>query len=248
MKKENESKISKRAIPGFTVTPRDGYYQLRKIGLSGERVKNDPAFQRTRQQAADFAKALHLATAICQHVLAHTSLKRPLRSLAGRIRQAMGCDQVNPPGRRSLMQGNPQLLNGFEFNPAITWKDSIEHLPQVRVAPGFEVISINWPAMHPSVDMILPANSSYLRARATILTIDLQGLVQGSPWWQSSMAPVAARMPACSGQFSITQEQSKGLVLLIVSIRYYRLGRGKQQYPLEIMEGPMKVLNAYGIQ
>lgn len=39
------------------VKTKDGYIAKEKTGLTGERIANDPAFQRTRENGAEFGRA-----------------------------------------------------------------------------------------------------------------------------------------------------------------------------------------------
>ncbi len=109
-------------IGGITfVAARGGYYARRKSCLDARRIARDPAFARTRENAAEFGRAsragklLRVAIApyqqrLCDHTLMHR--------LTGILTRILKTDTVNPRGKRSFVEGDLSLLEGFECNAA----------------------------------------------------------------------------------------------------------------------------------
>src|SRR5687767_1020391 len=98
MENTKSTRISKHAIPGVTLTPRDGYYQIRKINLTAERVKEDPAFRRTRLHAKQFGSVVTLIKNIGQALRPGTGVKIAARKLNSVLARAVQADSANIPG------------------------------------------------------------------------------------------------------------------------------------------------------
>lgn len=97
----------------------DGYLAREKGGVSADRMASDPAFQRTRENGAEFGRA-GLAGKILR-----TSLKALLQNasdgkmvsrLTREMVKVLQADTVNPRGQRNVIDGEAELLQGFEFN------------------------------------------------------------------------------------------------------------------------------------
>jgi len=111
----------KGTIGGMTFykTSTDGHLVREKGGIEKERIANDPAFQRTRENAAEFGRATKAGMVL------RTSLRTLLINSAdgrvsGRLNQRMmkvvQADLVNDRGLRNVIDGEAELLLGFEFN------------------------------------------------------------------------------------------------------------------------------------
>ncbi|WP_315818211.1 hypothetical protein [Paraflavitalea speifideaquila] len=70
-----KNKISRAAIPGYSLIPQGDHHQVRMITLTADRVKKDPAFHRTRICAGDFKKQLTWANASARHCSCMLSTK-----------------------------------------------------------------------------------------------------------------------------------------------------------------------------
>jgi hypothetical protein len=98
---------------------KDGHLAREKGGVDASRIANDPAFQRTRENGSEFGRAgkagKTLRTAL-RTLLLNSSDNR----MVGRLTQAMikviQADLVNERGLRNVIDGEAELLLGFEFN------------------------------------------------------------------------------------------------------------------------------------
>lgn len=97
----------------------DGHLAREKGGIDASRIKNDPAFQRTRENGAEFGRAgkgdktLRSAVRI---LLQNAIDKRVVSRLTTDLLKIVKTDVVNERGARTVEGGNLELLEGFEFN------------------------------------------------------------------------------------------------------------------------------------
>lgn len=97
----------------------DGYMAREKGGISGERIASDPAFQRTRENGQEFGragKAGKLLRTSIQTLLRTSSDKRMVSRLTKEMLKVIQADAVSVRGQRNVIDGEAELLVGFEFN------------------------------------------------------------------------------------------------------------------------------------
>ncbi|QOD61821.1 hypothetical protein H9I45_05085 [Polaribacter haliotis] len=97
----------------------DGHLAREKGGVDKNRIQNDPAFQRTRENGSEFGRAGKggkvLRNAI-RVLLQNAKDKRVVSRLTKSLVAITKTDTTNERGLRTLQDGNLSLLEGFEFN------------------------------------------------------------------------------------------------------------------------------------
>jgi hypothetical protein len=100
---------------------KDGLMARQKSGIDPGRIATDPAFARTRENLAEFGRAgkagkllrLALGTAIQQVKDSNMSNR-----LTRQMTRVIKADAVSVRGMRNVIDGETELLKGFEFNIA----------------------------------------------------------------------------------------------------------------------------------
>ena len=97
----------------------DGHLAREKGGIDASRIASDPAFQRTRENGAEFGRAgtagKILRTAL-RALLLNSADSRMVSRLTQRMVKVIQADAVNERGLRNVIDGEAELLAGFEFN------------------------------------------------------------------------------------------------------------------------------------
>ena len=97
----------------------DGHLAREKGGVDKNRIQNDPAFQRTRENGSEFGRAGKggkvLRNAI-RLLLQNAKDKRVVSRLTKTLVAVTKTDTTNERGLRTLQDGNLSLLEAFEFN------------------------------------------------------------------------------------------------------------------------------------
>lgn len=97
----------------------DGYLAREKGGVPADRIANDPNFQRTRENGAEFGragKAGKLLRNSIRAMLQNGSDSRMVSRLTKKMVEVIHEDATNPRGQRNVIDGEAELLEGFEFN------------------------------------------------------------------------------------------------------------------------------------
>ncbi|WP_288096469.1 hypothetical protein, partial [Hydrotalea sp.] len=86
----------------------DGYLAREKGGVSADRIANDPNFQRTRENGAEFGragKAGKILRTSLRALLQNASDSRMVSRLTKQMVKVIQMDAVNPRGERNVIDG-----------------------------------------------------------------------------------------------------------------------------------------------
>ena len=103
----------------FYKTSQDGHLAREKGGIEKSRIMSDPAFQRTRENGAEFGragKAGKMLRTSLRALLLNSADGRMVGRLTQRMVKVIQADAVNERGLRNIIDGEAELLAGFEFN------------------------------------------------------------------------------------------------------------------------------------
>jgi hypothetical protein len=103
----------------FYKSQQDGFLAREKGGVDADRIKNDPNFERTRENGAEFGRAgaagKLLRTAL-RALLINIADSRMTSRLTREMVKVIQADATNTRGQRNVIDGEAELLKGFEFN------------------------------------------------------------------------------------------------------------------------------------
>lgn len=110
----------KGTIGDLTFYKQDGQHLVRsKGGVDGDRIKNDPAFQRTRENGNEFGEAGKqgkLLRVAFRNMVDRSADSKVTSRLTGKLMEVVKSDTTNGRGSRVVSAGDLNLLKGFEFN------------------------------------------------------------------------------------------------------------------------------------
>lgn len=98
---------------------KDGYLAREKGGIDKNRIMNDPAFQRTRENGNEFGragKAGQLIRKSLRMLLKQASDNRLISRLLQHLMRIIKSDPINERGKRTVQDGDMSILDGFDFN------------------------------------------------------------------------------------------------------------------------------------
>lgn len=97
----------------------DGFLARGKGGVDGGRIANDANFQRTRENGAEFGAAGRAGKVLrnaLRALLQNSKDSRMVSRLTAEMVKVIQEDATNPRGQRNVIDGEAELLEGFEFN------------------------------------------------------------------------------------------------------------------------------------
>lgn len=97
----------------------DGYLAREKGGVDASRIANDPNFQRTRENGEEFGtagKAGKMLRNSMRALLQNVADGRMVGRLTQEMVKVIQADITSVRGKRNVIDGEAELLEGFEFN------------------------------------------------------------------------------------------------------------------------------------
>ncbi len=98
---------------------KDGFLAKGKGGIPADRIANDPNFQRTHENGSEFGRAGKAGKVLrnaIRALLQNASDRLVVSRLTTQMVKVIQEDSINPRGLRNVIDGEAELLQGFEFN------------------------------------------------------------------------------------------------------------------------------------
>ena len=155
-----------------------GMYARAKGGVSKNRIKNDPAFERTRENCAEFGHNAKMGKLVRNAVSNLLLLAKDSR-VSSRLAQTMGriknLDLVSVRGQRRVgigIQGidGKRILKGFDFNMASPMQAVFRGLLDLDPITGVVVLADFNPAFH----LAVPEGATHASLSTAVSLIDFE--------------------------------------------------------------------------
>jgi|SRR5665213_13618 len=98
---------------------KQGFLAKGNGGIPADRIANDPNFQRTRENGSEFGKAGKAGKVLRNSIralLQNASDSLMVSRLTTQMLKVIQADATNTRGQRNVIDGEAELLQGFEFN------------------------------------------------------------------------------------------------------------------------------------
>ncbi len=227
----------KGTIGGMTFykTSLDGHLVREKGGIEASRIANDPAFQRTRENGAEFGNAgkagKMLRTAI-RPLLLNSADSRMTSRLTQKMVKVIQADVTNERGLRNVLDGETELLTGFEFNirgklgtslfaPYTTNIDRVTGELTVDIAPFVPINMLAAPTGTTHFKVISAGAEIDFEAETYVMTNSESGIL---PWDSTPTSAIALLN-------TVTAASTKPL-FLVLGVEFYQSVNGSM-YPLK---------------
>ena len=156
----------------------DGYLIREKGGIDAQRIATDPAFQRTRENGAEFGTAGKAGKLFRDSVraLAKNASDSKMVSRVTRImHKVLREDTTNMRGLRTVSDGNIELLDGFEFNNNGKLTTTLYAPFTTTIDRVAGTVSVNIPAFIPANMLAAPGGATHYRINAGATEVDFAG-------------------------------------------------------------------------
>lgn len=214
---------------------KDGFLAREKGGIPADRIANDPAFQRTRENGAEFGragKAGKLLRTSIRGLLQNASDSRMVSRLTQQLVRVIRTDDSNLRGQRTVMEGDMTLIDGFDFN--LNGK-----LGTTLYAPFTSVIdrvagtlTANLPAFIPMNMIAAPGGATHFRIISAGAEIDFENETYVVDSQSTAILPWDAVATAVINLANAVTANSTSPLFLALGIEFYQQVNA-QMYPLK---------------
>jgi hypothetical protein len=214
---------------------KDGYIAREKGGIDANRIANDPAFQRTRENGSEFGRAgkagktLRLAL---RTLLLNSSDSRMVGRLTQTMIKVIQADLTNDRGLRNIIDGEAELLTGFDFN--ITGK-----LGTTLFAPfvgGIDritgEISVDLGPFAPANMIAAPSGTTHFKIISAGAEIDFEAETFVVSTSETAVLPWDSALTVAINHLNMVTPNSTKPLFLALGVEFYQGVNGKM-YPLK---------------
>jgi hypothetical protein len=158
----------------------DGFLAKGKGGISGDRIANDPKFQRTRENGSEFGSAGKAGKVLrnsLRVLLQNSSDNRMVSRLTKKMVEVIQADLTSVRGQRNVIDGEAELLEGFEFNINAKLGNTMyaPYTPTIDRVTGAANIAV--PSFIPANMVAAPGGTTHFKLVASGVSVDFENEV-----------------------------------------------------------------------
>ncbi|MBO9562111.1 MAG: hypothetical protein J7621_05025 [Niastella sp.] len=204
-------------------------------GISPERIKNDPAFERTRENMAEFTragKAAKFMRIIFRELMINAKDKITQARLLKVFTRVMATDLTSGRGDRLISKGEVTQIQGFNFNERAGFRDLFYRHYSAQFNRTTGQVTVNIPGYRPKVMVEGPKGCTHYTFSLAAATVDFDREIfeyvsQFTPEMAWDDNPVAATALNVTLPANSTQT-----VLVALGIEFFQI-RGGRYYVLK---------------
>lgn len=213
----------------------DGYLAREKGGVSGDRIANDPNFQRTRENGEEFGragKAGKLLRNSIRAMLQNASDSRMVSRLTQKMVEVIQEDATNPRGQRNVIDGEAELLEGFEFNISGKLGTTLYAPYSSTIDRVAGTLAVSIPAFVPLNMIAAPGGSTHFKIVSAGAEIDFENETFVMASSETAILPWDTTATAVINLSNAVTANSTHPLFLALGIEFYQEVNG-QMYPLK---------------
>jgi len=213
----------------------DGYLAREKGGVSADKIANDPAFQRTRENGEEFGragKAGKLLRNAIRAMLQNASDSRMVSRLTQKMVEVIQEDITNTRGQRNVIDGEAELLEGFEFNISGKLGTTLYAPYTGTIDRVAGTLTANIPAFVPINMLAAPGGTTHFKIVSAGAEVDFENETFVMDAQASGVLPWDATATAVINLANTVTANSTHPLFLALGIEFYQEVNG-QMYPLK---------------
>lgn len=238
--------LPRHYYPGYVFIPKKGYFHARKIGLTAERVRIDPRFHKTRLLAKEFAELAAYVKLIRAALSTVTVIKNNAR-LHGLLNRALQYDETHCCGSRKLVNGNLEILKGFNLNPKTALEDACKIEWDIVYHPHTRQTTVHIPSFVPEYYISPPEGIHYCRIYVIAANIDIERSSYTTESRKTSLIPLKKiHFPAT--RLTIPHTVNSGFLgIIALGITWYKSEKESNKLIVSAIPGPMQIIKVYEV-
>jgi hypothetical protein len=214
---------------------KEGHLAREKWGIPADRIKNDPAFQRTRENGAEFGRAGRagklLRNAI-RGLLQNASDPRVTSRLTSEMVKVIQADATSARGMRNVIDGEAELLEGFDFNINAKLGTTIYAPFTSTIDRPTGALTADIPPFIPINMIAAPGGSTHFKIVSAGVEVDFTGEVFVTDTKETAQLPWDNNPTAVINQVNQVTANSANPLFLLLGIQFFQDVNGTK-YPLK---------------
>jgi hypothetical protein len=171
---------------------KDGYFAREGSRLDAQRIATDPKFQRTRENNAEFGNAASASKVLrnaCSVLLIDSKDGSVNQRLFSEMMKVVKADATSTRGLRNVIDGETELLQGFEFNNNATLSTTLytPYSAEINRVSGLLQVTIS--SFIPEELLKAPVTSTHFRVVSLGTEVNFSNEQYVTDSQQSAMLP-----------------------------------------------------------
>jgi hypothetical protein len=213
----------------------DGYLAREKGGVPADRIATDPAFQRTRENGAEFGAAGvggKLLRAALRPLMINAKDSRVTSRLTKAMVKVVQGDTTNRRGERTVTAGDFSFLEGFEFNENGKLGATLYAPFTTTITRGSGELEVVVPAFVPSNLIAAPSGATHFKIVSGGVEVNFTDLTFVQDMQSSASLPLTNTPTSLTTLTNTVTPNSTSPLFLVLGIEFYQEVNGVQ-YPLK---------------
>ncbi len=212
----------------------DGIIMRERKGVSAERIATDPAYERTRQHLREFTragKAALLLLAAFRPYVHKAKDNRVFTRLTALMMQVIKGDTTNARGDRNVIDGNNQLIKGFELNRNAKLNTMLFAPKTTSFDRETAEMKVVFPPYIPGDCVSMPEGATHFRIVAAAVEVDFATVddepIAGDMAASNYLLPNNTLTTELTLTCTLTPDSVKPM-FLVLGIQFFELVNGTQ--------------------
>lgn len=236
MAKQNGIIQLKGTLGGITFyKSKDGYLAREKGGIDATRMATDPAFQRTRENGNEFGRAGNAGKILrtsMRALLQNSSDSRMVSRLTQKMVTVIQADAVNERGQRNVIDGEAELLTGFEFNINAKLGSTLYAPYTTAIDRAAGTLTINIPSFIPANLLAAPGGTTHFKIIAAGTAVDFENEAFEADTKETDTLPWNTAPTDVISLTHVVTPDSNHPLFLVLGVEFYQAVNGNN-YPLK---------------
>ncbi|MBK9511821.1 MAG: hypothetical protein IPO04_21510 [Cytophagaceae bacterium] len=209
---------------------KDGYLAREKGGVSGDRIANDPNFQRTRENGEEFGragKAGRLLRTALRNVLKSSADGRMVGRLTAEMVKVIQADVTNTRGQRNVIDGEAELLIGFDFNIKGKLRNTLYAPYTQNLSRATGLLEVTIPAFVPANMIAAPNGATHFKIESAGAEVDFENEVFVTETSETSIIALDGTATAPITLSNAVSPNSVHPLFLVLGIEFFQEVNGE---------------------
>jgi hypothetical protein len=214
---------------------KQGFLAKGKGGIPADRIANDPAFIRTRENGSEFGKAGKAGKILRNSIralLQNASDSLVVARLTTEMLKVIQADATNVRGQRNVIDGEAELLQGFEFNVNAKLGSTLYAPYTSTIDRVAGTLTVDVPAYIPVNMVAAPGGTTHFKIVSAGAEIDFENETFVMDTQESAVLPLDSTLTAVLNLVNAVTANSTHPLFLVLGIEFYQDVNGVK-YPLK---------------
>ena len=203
----------------------DGFLARQKGGIDGDRIATDPSFERTRENGAEFGragKAGKLLRVAMQGLLQNASDNRLSSRLTTEMVKVVKADLTSERGLRNVLDGEIELLQGFEFNSNGKLSTALYAPYSATIDRPTGEVTVTLPSFIPGQMIAAPTGATHFKVVSGAVEVDFEAGTYVVDIKESAQLPLDNQPTAVINLESVLTPASVHPLIVALGVEFYQ--------------------------